>query len=152
MRSLNRAQVIGYVGHDVEMRETKNGVAVVNLRIATDESYTNKEGEKVEQTEWHSTVFFGKLAEIVGEYVKKGTRILAEGPLRTRSWVDKEDVTRYTTEIRVDNMLMLGSKGGSATNSNGNRSSSKGNPKGNKSKRTASIGDDDGYARDEDLD
>jgi len=102
---LNRVQLIGYLGSDPEIRYTKEREAIANARIATSETW-KKNGEKQEKTEWHQIVFFGKLAEIVGEYLKKGSLAYIEGRLQTRSW-DKDGETRYTTEIVADNMRML---------------------------------------------
>jgi single-strand DNA-binding protein len=149
-RGLNRAELIGRIGNDVEEKETNGGTSVVNLRIATDESYKNKDGENVEQTEWHNVVFFGRLAEVVGEYMNKGDRLYVAGNLRTRKWEDREGTERYTTEIRGSEMVMLGSKGGG----NGNGQAS-GSPKKNRKQDSPAPvendGDGDGYADDDDL-
>lgn len=102
---LNRVQLIGYLGFDPEIRYTKEGEAVANARIATSETW-KKNGERKEKTEWHQIVFFGKLAEIVGEYLKKGSLAYIEGRLQTRSW-EKDGETRYTTEIVADSMKIL---------------------------------------------
>lgn len=149
-RGLNQAELIGRVGVDVEPRTTGNGTTVVNLRIATDESYKNNDGDLVEQTEWHSVVFFGKLADIVSEYVRKGDLIFVSGSLRTRKWEDREGNDRYTTEIRADRMLMLGSK--SSNGKGGSAKKSSGNPKAQKQDEPAPVeADDDGYAPDDEL-
>jgi single-strand DNA-binding protein len=117
-RSLNQCQFIGNVGSDVEQKSTPNGMAVVNLSLAVDDSYT-KDGQKVEQTEWVRCVAFGKLAEIIGQYVNKGSRLFVGGKMKTRSW-EQDGVKKYSTEIVLDNMLMLDSRaesaGGSASN------------------------------------
>lgn len=102
---LNKVQLIGFLGIDPEIRYTQEGEAVARTRIATSETW-KKNGEKQEKTEWHQLVFFGKLAEIVGQYLKKGSLAYVEGRLQTRSW-DKDGETRYTTEIVADSMKML---------------------------------------------
>lgn len=106
---VNKVILIGNVGTDPEVRYLDGGVAVANLRLATTESYKNKNGEKVDQTEWHNIVLWRGLAEIVEKYVKKGMRLYIEGRIRTRSWEDQNGVKRYTTEIYADNMQMLSS-------------------------------------------
>lgn len=104
-RGINKATLIGYVGQELEVRYMTNGGAVVNLSIATSESWKDKKtGEERESTEWHRVVIFGKLAEIAGEYVKKGSQIYIEGKLQTRKWVDQTGTDRYTTEIIVHSM------------------------------------------------
>lgn len=104
-RGINKATLIGYVGQEPEVRYMTNGGAVVNLSIATSESWKDKQtGEERESTEWHRVVIFGKLAEITGEYVKKGSQIYIEGKLQTRKWVDQTGTDRYTTEIIVHSM------------------------------------------------
>jgi single-strand DNA-binding protein len=111
MASVNKVILIGNTGKEPEIRYTASGDAVANLSLATSESWKDKAtGEKKEQTEWHKVSFFGKLAEIVGEYVKKGTSIYVEGSIHTRKWTDKDGVDRYTTEIKGDKMVMLGAK------------------------------------------
>jgi len=111
MSSLNKAMIIGRLGQDPEVRYTQSNTAVSNLSVATSESYTNKEGEKVENTEWHRVVCWGRLAEICQEYLQKGSQVYIEGPLQTKEWETKEGETRYTTEIKGINMTMLGGKG-----------------------------------------
>jgi single-strand DNA-binding protein len=111
MSSINKVILIGHLGKDPETRYTQSGDAVANVTVATSESWKDKStGEKKEQTEWHRVSFFGKLAEIVGEYLKKGSAVYIEGSLHTRKWTDKDGQDRYTTEIRADKMVMLGSK------------------------------------------
>lgn len=107
---VNKVILIGNVGADPEVRYLDGGVAVANLRLATTESYKNKNGEKVDQTEWHNIVLWRGLAEIVEKYVKKGMRLYIEGRIRTRSWDDQNGVKRYTTEIYADNMQMLSNR------------------------------------------
>ena len=117
-RGVNKVILIGNIGKDPEMRFTPNGVAVANLTIATSESWKDKtSGENVERTEWHRVVMFQRLAEIAGEYLRKGSKIYVEGRLQTRKWQDKTTgQDRYTTEIVGDSMQMLDSKGSGATN------------------------------------
>jgi len=116
MKSLNRVQLIGRLGKNPEVRYTTNGSAVANFSLATNESWTGKDGQKNEKTEWHNIVAWGKLGEICGEYLTKGKQIYIEGRLTTRSWEGKDGNKRYTTEIRAENMIMLGGPGsGSAS-------------------------------------
>lgn len=114
MRGINKVILIGNLGQDPDIRYTPNGGAVANCSMATSEVWKDKHtGEQRERTEWHRVVFFGKLAEIVGEYLKKGAKIYAEGRLQTRKWQDQNGQDRYTTEVVVDQggtMQMLGSK------------------------------------------
>lgn len=106
MSSLNKVQLIGRLGKDPEVRHLDSGLTVSNFSIATSESYTNKQGEKVEQTEWHNIVARGKLAEIIEKWVTKGMLIYIEGKLKTRKW-EKDSQTHYATEIFADSMQML---------------------------------------------
>lgn len=109
-KSINKVTLIGTLGRDPEVRYMQNGNAVANLSLATDESYNDKTtGQKVEQTEWHRLVVYGKLAEIVQQYIKKGSRAYFEGKLKTREW-EKDGVKYYTTEIVVNDMVMLDGK------------------------------------------
>ena len=113
-RGVNKVILVGNLGRDPEIRYSANGQAIANVNIATSESWKDKNtGEKQEKTEWHRIVFFGRLAEIAGEYLKKGSQIYVEGRLQTRKWQDKEGKDRYTTEIVANEMQMLGSRGGS---------------------------------------
>ncbi len=112
MASVNKVILIGNLGRDPEIRYLPSGDAVANLRIATTDKFKDRNGEQQEVTEWHSVAFFGKQAEICGQYLKKGSQIYVEGSLRTRKWQDKDGNDRYTTEIRGDRMQMLGSRGG----------------------------------------
>jgi single-strand DNA-binding protein len=105
---LNKAMIIGHLGRDPEVRYTEGGDAVANLAIATSESWKDKSGEKQERTEWHRVTAWGKLAEICGEHLKKGSQVYVEGKLQTRKYTDKDGVEKYTTEIRADQMRMLG--------------------------------------------
>ncbi len=112
-RGVNKAILVGNLGRDPEVRYSPNGQAVANVTLATSESWKDKtSGEKQEKTEWHRVVFFGRLAEIAGEYLKKGAQIYVEGRLQTRKWTDKDGHDRYTTEIVANDMQMLGSRGG----------------------------------------
>lgn len=110
MASVNKVIILGNIGKDPEMRYLPNGDAVANITVATTESWKNKDGEKQEKTEWHRISFFKKLAEVVGEYLKKGDPIYVEGKIQTRKWQDKEGQDRYTTEIIADSMQMLKSR------------------------------------------
>ena len=116
MASVNKVILVGNLGRDPETRYTTGGDAVTNLNIATSEQWKDKSGEKQERTEWHRVVFFGKVAEIAGEYLRKGSQCYIEGRLQTREW-EKDGVKRYTTEIVVDmngSMQLLGGRGGNA--------------------------------------
>jgi len=112
-RGVNKAILIGHLGRDPEVRYSPSGAAVANVSIATTEAWKDKQtGEQQERTEWHRVVFFGRLAEIVGEYLKKGSQVYVEGRLQTRKWQDKEGNDRYTTEVVANDMQMLGGRGG----------------------------------------
>lgn len=115
-RGINKVILIGNLGKDPEVRYMPSGAAVANVVLATSETWKDKQsGENQERTEWHNIVFFNRLAEIVGEYLRKGSQIYVEGSLRTRKWQDKSGQDRYTTEIVASEMQMLGSRsGGSA--------------------------------------
>ena len=112
MASVNKVILIGNLGADPETRYLPSGDAVTNIRIATTENWKDKSGEKQEHTEWHRIAFFGKLAEIAGEYLKKGSPVYVEGRIRTRKWQDKEGQERFSTEIVADRMQLLGARGG----------------------------------------
>lgn len=122
-RSLNKVQLIGNLGKDPELKYTPSGVAVATFSIATSESWKDQEGNQQEKTEWHNIVAWRKLAEIVGEYLKKGKKVYIEGKLQTRSY-DKDGVKRYITEIVADQLIMLDGGGGSKGNSGGSMSES----------------------------
>jgi single-strand DNA-binding protein len=112
-RGINKVIIVGNLGQDPETRYMPSGKAVTNLRIATSESWKDKQtGEQREQTEWHSVVMYDRLAEIAAEYLRKGSQVYIEGKLRTRKWQDKEGRDRYTTEVISNEMQMLGSRGG----------------------------------------
>ncbi len=112
-RGVNKVTLIGNLGADPEIRYTNSGSAVANIRLATAEAWRDKEtGEQQERTEWHRVVFFSRLAEIVGEYLKKGSQVYIEGRIQTRKWQDRDGNDRYTTEIIANEMQMLGGRGG----------------------------------------
>ncbi|HFD91771.1 MAG TPA: single-stranded DNA-binding protein [Gammaproteobacteria bacterium] len=113
-RGINKVILIGNLGRDPEVRYMPSGSAVTNVTVATSETWKDKQtGEKQERTEWHNVVFFNRLAEIAGEYLKKGSKVYIEGSLRTRKWQDKNTgADRYTTEIVANEMQMLDSRGG----------------------------------------
>jgi single-strand DNA-binding protein len=111
MASVNKVILVGNLGRDPEMRYLPSGEAVVNLALATTDKFKDKSGEMKEATEWHRISFFGRTAEVCGQYLKKGSQIYVEGSLRTRKYTDKDGVEKYATEIRGDRMQMLGSKG-----------------------------------------
>lgn len=111
-KGINKVILVGHLGQDPEVRYTQSGSAIANVSIATTESWTDKQsGQKQERTEWHRVVFFNRLGEIVGEYLRKGSQVYVEGALRTRKWQDKEGQDRYTTEIVASEMQMLGGRG-----------------------------------------
>ena len=113
MASVNKVILVGNLGADPETKYLPSGDAVTNIRIATTDKWKDKaSGEMKEATEWHRIAFFGRLAEIAGEYLKKGSQVYVEGSLRTRKWQDKDGQDRYTTEIRADSMQMLGARAG----------------------------------------
>ena len=109
-RGVNKVMLVGNVGNDPEVRYTNDSLAIVNLSLATSEVWKDKLGNKQEKTEWHRVVMFGKSAEIVRDYVKKGSKLFVEGSLRTRKWEDKNGVERYTTEIVSNDFQMLDSR------------------------------------------
>jgi single-strand DNA-binding protein len=113
MASVNKVILVGNLGRDPEVRYTPNGSAVCNLGLATTRNWKNKDsGERQEETEWHRVVLFDRLAEIAGEYLKKGRSVYIEGRLRTRKWTDKDGVEKYTTEIYAEQMQLLGGREG----------------------------------------
>ncbi|MDD2833410.1 MAG: single-stranded DNA-binding protein [Methylotenera sp.] len=115
MASVNKVILVGNLGRDPEVRYMPNGEAVANFAIATTENWKDKSGAKQEKTEWHNIVMYRRLAEIAGEYLKKGRPVYVEGRLQTRKW-EKDGVTRYTTEIVADQMQMLGGRDGAGSN------------------------------------
>jgi single-strand DNA-binding protein len=129
MASVNKVIIVGNLGRDPETRYLPSGEAVTNISVATTDSWKDKtSGEKKELTEWHRVAFFGRLAEIAGEYLKKGSQVYVEGSLRTRKWQDKEGKDRYTTEIRADTMQMLGSRAGAGEPRGEPKGESRGEP------------------------
>ncbi len=115
MAGINKVILVGNTGKDPEVRHLESGVAVANFPLATSETYKNKSGDKVTNTEWHNIVLWRGLAEIAEKYVKKGSQLYIEGKIRTRSWEDKEGNKRYTTEVIGDNMQLLGRPSGTET-------------------------------------
>jgi single-strand DNA-binding protein len=112
-RGINKVILIGHLGADPETRAMPSGMTVANLRLATSESWKDKQsGEQQERTEWHNVALFGRLGEIAGEYLRKGSQVYIEGRLRTRKWQDKDGRDRYTTEIVANDMQMIGGRGG----------------------------------------
>jgi single-strand DNA-binding protein len=112
-RGINKVILIGNLGNDPEVRYSQAGAAITNISVATSETWKDKQtGQPQERTEWHRVVFFNRLAEIAGEYLRKGSKVFVEGSLRTRKWQDREGQDRYTTEIVANEMQMLDSRGG----------------------------------------
>jgi single-strand DNA-binding protein len=126
-RSLNKVQLIGNLGKDPELKYTPSGVAVATFSIATSESWKDQEGNQQEKTEWHNIVAWRKLAEICGEYLKKGKKVYLEGKLQTRNY-EKDGVKRYVTEIVADQLIMLDGGGGSGSRSSNSGASSESAP------------------------
>ena len=111
MASVNKVIIVGNLGADPESRFAPSGDAICNIRVATSEAWKDRQtGERKEATEWHRINFYGKLAEIAGQYLRKGSQVYIEGSLRTRKWTDKDGQEKYSTEIRADEMKMLGGK------------------------------------------
>jgi single-strand DNA-binding protein len=110
MRGVNKAIIIGTLGKDPEVRYAQDGKAITNITVATNETWKDKDGKQQDRAEWHRVVFFGKLAEIAGEYLKKGSQVYLEGSIRTRKWQGQDGKDNYTTEIVADQMQMLGGK------------------------------------------
>lgn len=120
-RGINKVIIVGNLGADPETRYTGSGTAITSLRLATSEAWTDKQsGEKQERTEWHRVKLFGKLAEIAGEYLKKGRQVYIEGSLRTDKYTDKDGIERYSTDIIANEMQMLGGQGGGEGGGGGN--------------------------------
>ncbi len=128
-RGVNKVILVGNLGKDPEVRYMSNGNAVCNVTLATSESWKDKQtGEQKDKTEWHNIVFYRRLAEIAGEYLKKGSQVYIEGKLQTRKWEDKSGNDRYTTEIIANEMQMLGSRGGGGSAEFGGGSASRSAP------------------------
>ena len=141
-KGVNKVILVGHLGNAPEVRYMPNGNAVANLSLATSESWKDQQGQVQERTEWHRITMYKRLAEVAGEYLKKGSQIYVEGKLQTRKWQDQQGQDRYTTEIIVDQMQMLGGRSGGAQNENGfQRGSNQGGqqagnrPNGNASQR-----------------
>ena len=118
-KGVNKVILVGNLGNDPEVRYMPNGNAVANLSLATSESWKDQQGQVQERTEWHRLTMYRRLAEIAGEYLKKGSQIYVEGKLQTRKWQDQQGQDKYTTEIIVDQMQMLGGRGGDGGGGNG---------------------------------
>ena len=118
-KGVNKVILVGHLGNDPEVRYMPNGNAVANLSLATSESWKDQQGNPQEKTEWHRLTMYKRLAEIAGDYLKKGSQIYVEGKLQTRKWQDQQGQDRYTTEIIVDQMQMLGGRSDGAQNTNG---------------------------------
>ncbi len=128
-RGVNKVILIGNLGQDPEVKYMPNGNAVANITVATSESWKDKNtGEQVDKTEWHRVVFFRRLAEIAGEYLKKGSKVYIEGKLQTRKWQDKNGKDNWTTEIIANEMQMLDSRGGGSSDFNQNQNQNQGAP------------------------
>ena len=150
--AINKAIVIGNLGQDPEIRYTGNGTAVCNMRVATTDRYKDASGEMVERTEWHNVVTWARLAEVCSEYLRKGSKVYFEGPLQTRSWEDRDGNTRYTTEIRARDMVMLDSRGGNGAGNGAGNGFSAGKTQAPR-KAAAPVGAEEnaGYDPDDDL-
>lgn len=143
-RGVNKVILVGNLGKDPEVRYMPSGGAVANVTLATSEQWKDKQsGEQKERTEWHNVVFYQRLAEIVGEYLKKGSQIYVEGSLRTRKWQDKSGNDRYTTEIVASDMQMLGGRGGSGSSASFDSGSKSSAPAGGDEGRFEEGFDDD---------
>ena len=138
MASINKVILIGNLGKDPEVRYTPDNSAITNITLATTYTWKDRQtGDKKEETEWHRVAFFGRLAEVAGEYLKKGSPVYVEGRLRTRKWQDKEGKDRYTTEIVAENMQMLGSRSGMGGGDGSERSARAAGAPGDASERNA---------------
>ena len=148
-RGVNKAIIVGRLGQDPDTRYTAGGGAVSNVSIATSDTWKDKQsGETQERTEWHRVVFFGRLAEIVEEYLKKGSQVYVEGRIQTRKWQDKEGRDRYTTEIVANEMQMLGGRGDSsqgASRPGTNESYAPNKPQQNRDDNTPPMGGDEEF-------
>jgi single-strand DNA-binding protein len=143
-RGVNKVILVGNLGKDPEVRYMANGGAVCNVTLATTESWKDKQtGEQKDKTEWHNIVFYRRLAEIAGEYLKKGSQVYIEGKLQTRKWQDKNGNDRYTTEIIANEMQMLGSRGGGGSAEFGGSSASRSAPAAAPAATAADDFDDD---------
>jgi single-strand DNA-binding protein len=146
-RGINKVILIGHLGADPETRAMPSGMTVANMRLATTESWKDKQsGEQQERTEWHNVALFGRLGEIAAEYLRKGSQVYIEGRLRTRKWQDKEGRDRYTTEIVANEMQMLGGRGGAGGGGGGGGGASESAPRPEHAEAAASGA---GVSRDE---
>jgi len=140
MASVNKVILVGNLGRDPETKYMPDGAAITNVSIATSYQRTDKaSGQKTEETEWHRVVFFSRLAEIAGEYLKKGSQVYVEGRLKTGKWTDKEGVEKYSTEIVAENMQLLGSRdgGGAGAYDGGDEPSTRSTPRESASRESA---------------
>jgi len=128
MAGINKVILVGNLGKDPEVRAISTDRKVANFSLATTESYKNKSGERVDQTEWHNVVFYGPIADVIERYLRKGSQIYVEGKIRTRSYDDKDGVKKYITEIIGDTMTMLGTKGSGSDSSSGSSMASSSAP------------------------
>lgn len=129
-RGVNKVILVGNLGKDPEVRYSASGAAIANVTVATTDSWKDKQtGEQQDRTEWHRVVFFSRLAEIVAEYLKKGSQVYIEGRIQTRKWQDKDGQDRYTTEIVANEMQMLGSRPGGSSNDSYNQDTAGASPR-----------------------
>jgi len=146
-RGVNKVILVGNLGQDPESRTTPGGSTVTNIRIATTDSWTDKQsGEKKEQTEWHTVVMWNRLGEIAAEYLRKGSQVYIEGRLQTRKWQDKEGKDRYSTEVVASDMQMLGGRGGGGGAAQETRDSREGQSRGAAAPAAAGAGGGGGGA------
>lgn len=122
MAGVNKVIIVGNLGDDPEVKYTQNGVAIANISVATSESWKDQNGQKQEHTEWHRVSLFKRLAEVVGEYLKKGSKVYIEGKIKTRKWTDQNGIDRYITEIHANQLQMLNSRNDQQQQSNQNQS------------------------------
>jgi len=152
-RGINKVILVGNLGQDPELRYTGNGTAVCNLRIATNESYKDANGAWVERTAWHTVVAWSRLAEICNEYLHKGSQVYIEGSLPTRSWEDRDGNTKYTTEIKAREMMILSGRDtpGGESSGGGQRSQSRQPAKAKQTAKAAEGSEDYSFEADDDL-
>lgn len=150
-RGINKVILVGNLGADPETRYTASGAAITSIRIATSESWKDKQtGEQQERTEWHSITFFGRLAEIAGEYLRKGSQVYVEGRLQTDKWQDKDGNDRFTTKVIANEMQMLGGRGGEGGGGQSSNDGFRSNRGGGRNQgQAANSGPDEGFADDD---
>jgi len=149
-RGVNKVILVGNLGRDPEIKYTASGAAIANITVATSESWNDKQsGEKVEKTEWHRVVAFQRLAEIMGEYLKKGSQVYIEGKLQTRKWQDQNGQDRYSTEVVASDMQMLGSRGGEGGGSQPNTGGFRSNQKPQQQQQAAPAASGGGFDDDD---